>query len=165
MRQWARLALSCRWRGKALGKGMQVDEPASKLRCVALAVARGLTSRPEVADTVTWADIRRREGRARAWWRRGGGNSEKYVEEMDRFEIHAGRRADAQGRWRVDVVAVQRPVPRVGPQLDVLVRFKGTDPDGSAWADEWRSIRLLSDDLKKEEKTTVTTGVKEVETA
>ena len=41
-------------------------------------------------------------------------------------------------------------MPRVGPQLDVLVRFKGTDPDGSAWADEWRSIRLLSDDLKKE---------------
>ena len=50
----------------------------------------------------------------------------------------------------MEVVAVSRPETRRGPQLDVLVRFKGTDPDGSAWADEWREIKLLSNDLKKE---------------
>ena len=150
LRQWARLAMCCRWRRRVLGRNMQIDEPASRVRGAALAAARGLARRLERADTVTWADIQAREARARAWWRRGGGHISKYVEELDRFEVHAGRRGDAQGRWLVEVVAVSRPEKRRGPQLDVLVRFKGTDPDGSAWADEWREIKLLSNDLKKE---------------
>ena len=69
---------------------------------------------------------------------------------LGRFEIHAGRKGDARDRWLAEVIAVRRPAKRKGQQLEVLVRYKGTDADGQAWSDEWRSISDVTNDLKLE---------------
>ena len=39
---------------------------------------------------------------------------------------------------------------RIGTQLDVNIRFRGTDADGNAWNDEWISVVRISKDLKDE---------------
>ena len=45
---------------------------------------------------------------------------------------------------------MRRPVRRIGTQLDVRIRFRGTDADGNAWNDEWISVVRISKDLKDE---------------
>ena len=45
---------------------------------------------------------------------------------------------------------MRRPVRRIGTQLDVIIRFRGTDSDGNAWDDEWIPVARISKDLKDE---------------
>ena len=130
LRQWARLAMCCRWRRRALGRNMQIDEPASRVRGAALAAAAGLARRLERADTVTWADIQAREARARAWWRRGGGHISKYVEELNRFEIHAGRTGDAQGRWLVEGPERRRGLQATAAGASIACRLSAAGSGG-----------------------------------
>ena len=61
------LAMGCRWRLQALGQGMQCDEPASKIRCAAIAIARGFMDSAGIVDTVMWGDVQEKQLRARAW--------------------------------------------------------------------------------------------------
>ena len=103
-----------------------------------------------IVDTVTWRDVQERELRARAWWRRGGGHDANYVARMDRWEIQAGRKGDEADRWPAEVITVRRPVGKIGTQLDVRIRFRGTDADGNAWNDEWIPVVRISKDLKDE---------------
>ena len=128
---------------------MQCVEPASKIRPAAIAIARGFVDPAGMVDTVTWRDVQERELRARAWWRRGGGHDAMYVARMDRWEIQAGRKGDEVDRWPAEVITVRRPVRRIGLQLDVRIRLRGTDTDSNAWDDKWISVIRLSKDLKE----------------
>ena len=74
----------------------------------------------------------------------------EYVARMDRWEIQAGRKGDEADRWPAEVITVRRPVGRIGTQLDVRIRFRGTDADGNAWNDEWIPVVRLTKDLKDE---------------
>ena len=125
-----------------------VDEPVSKIRAAALAAAWGGSQHEASADILSGSDVQKRELRARAWWRRGGGHDPTYTAKLDRWEIQAGRRSDSQGRWSAEVVSVRRPEKRVGPQLEVQVRYGGTDAEGNAWPDKWVAIRDVTNDLK-----------------
>ena len=134
---------------------MQCVEPASKIRLATIAIARGFVDPAGIVDTVTWRGVQERELRAtRAWWRRGGGHDANYVARMDRWEIQAGRKGDEADRWPAEVITVRRPVGatgrRIGTQLDVRIRFRGTDADGNAWNDEWIPVVRLTKDLKDE---------------
>ena len=148
LRRWARLAMCCRWRRRALGRDKLVDEPVSKIRAAALAAAWGGSQHEASADILSGSDVQKRELRARAWWRRGGGHDPTYTAKLDRWEIQAGRRSDSQGRWSAEVVSVRRPEKRVGLQLEVQVRYGGTDAEGNAWPDKWVAIRDVTNDLK-----------------
>ena len=69
---------------------------------------------------------------------------------MDRWEIQAGRKGDEADRWPAEVITVRRPARIIGTQLDVRIRFRGTDADGNAWDDKWISVARISKDLKGE---------------
>ena len=154
VRQWARLAMAHRWRLNVLAQGLHFTEPASKIRLAAIAIARGFEDPAGIVDIVTWPELKERELRARAWWRRGGGHDANYAAIMDRWEIQAGRKGDESDRWPAEVITVRRPVGatgrRIGTQLDVRIRFRGTDADGNAWNDEWIPVVRLTKDLKDE---------------
>ena len=43
---------------------------------------------------------------------------------------------------------MRRPEKRRGQQLEVQVRYSGTDADGNAWPDKWVAIKDVTNDLK-----------------
>ena len=94
----------------------------------------------------------RRAVAARRQWRAGGGR--RRLDWLRRWEVHAGREADARGRWLVArVLGVQRPEHRRGRQLEVLVEWAGVDAmTGAAWGVSWLpcNSRWCTADVREE---------------
>ena len=91
---------------------------------------------------------RMREARRR--WRGGGGSAR--LKFYRRWEADEGREAGPHGWWRVArVIAVRRPTPRRGTQLDVQVEWAGVDiVTGTAWGAGWLPITRCRADVREE---------------
>ena len=66
-------------------------------------------------------------------------------------DVLAGREADDRERWLVrELVAVWRPLPRRGRQLEVLTAWEGQSKEGQPSPEVWLDVTQVSPDLKRE---------------
>ena len=163
--EWRLLALARHWRAYAASRPLtggprrrEVTFDSSLLTDIVLsAAADGLPyddpsyrAPTEGGRSVlgAFAPLSARVEIAQRMYHLGGGRAKE--RKLVGFGTSAGRICDGKGRWAVEcVLDVRYPVSRVGPQLDVLVRWKGAPiASKTRWCDEWISVTLLSDDLK-----------------
>ena len=161
MREWRWAAMLRLWRWRAARARGQAEtwealRTSGLLRCIdAASESTGLS----------WlrVDLLRAEMVARGWLAVAGGREQ--LAYLRRWEVHGGFECDTcrrgllcaldgglcGGRWAVGgLLDVQRPAQRRGSQLEVQVQWRGADPWGAPWPVEWKPLRLLTVDLRRE---------------